>query len=292
MKYAFIESKKAEYPVMRLCKVLGVTCQAYYLWKKRAVGMRQREDLDLSARIRVIHAESKRRYGSPRIHDALLDEGIRCGKNRVARLMRKEGIQGKAARKYKATTDSSHGKPVAPDLVNRDFSASASNKVWVGDMTYLWTSEGWLYLAVFIDLYSRMVVGWATATRMHSSLVTLAFARAVARRKPEAGLIVHTDQGSQYASEAFGNALTYNGARQSMGSKGDCYDNAVAESFFHSFKVEAIHGSDIETRREMEYEVFDYIELFYNRKRKHSAIELRSPEQFENGIINNRKAAA
>lgn len=246
----------------------------------------------LSVKIRVIHAESKACYGSPRVHNELSDQGVRCGKKRVERLMREQGLRAKAGRKFKVTTDSLHNKPIAPDLVQREFSAKAPNRVWVGDITYLWTSEGWQYLAVFIDLYSRMVVGWALGTRLQASLVTLALGRAVARRRPGAGLIVHTDQGSQYASDAFRYALRQASARQSMGSRGDCYDNAVAESFFHSFKIEAIYGSDIETRREMEYEVFEYIERFYNKKRKHSSIGLRSPEQFEKGTISNQKAAA
>lgn len=292
MKYAFIEGRKREYPVAMLCRVLGVTFQGYYARRGRPSSARAEANLHLSAKIRIIHAESKEAYGSPRVRDELLDQGVQCGKNRVARLMHAEGLRAKAGRKFRVTTDSSHDKPVAPDLVRRNFSAPAPNKVWVGDITYLWTAEGWLYLAVFIDLHSRMVVGWSIGTRLHASLVTLAFARAVARRRPEPGLIVHTDQGSQYASDAFRRALASAHARQSMGSRGDCYDNAVAESFFHSFKVETIHGLDIETRREMEVQVFEYIERFYNRKRKHSAIGLRSPEQFENGLTTNQKAAA
>lgn len=183
-------------------------------------------------------------------------------------------------------------KAPAPDLVQRNFTAVAPNQVWVGDITYLWTAEGWQYLAVFIDLYSRMVVGWALGTRLTASLVTLALARAALRRRPKAGLIVHTDQGAQYTSAEYRRALTQLLARQSMGSRGDCYDNAVAESFFHSFKVEAIYGSDIETRLEMQYKVFEYIGRFYNKKIKHSSIGLRSPEQFENGATTNQKAAA
>jgi putative transposase len=292
VKYAFIGERKSEHPVTTLCRVLQVSTQGYYAWNGRAESARSRANADLSAKIRIIHAESKGRYGSPRVHDELLDRGISCGKNRVARIMNIEGLKAKAGKKFKVTTDSSHKKPAAPDLVQRSFSAPAPNKVWVGDITYLWTSEGWLYLAVFIDLYSRMVVGWSIGTRLHASLVTLAFDRAVARRRPKPGFIVHTDQGSQYASDAFRNALSDAHARQSMGSRGDCYDNAVAESFFHSFKVEAVYGADIETRREMEYETFDYIERFYNKKRKHSAIGLRSPEQFENGLTFNKKAAA
>lgn len=292
MKYAFIEQGKLEYPVTLLCRVLGLSAQGYYAWRSRPMSVRAEADMNLSAKIRVIHAESKERYGSPRVHDELLDQGIPCGRKRVERLMRQESLRAKAGRKFRVTTDSSHDKPVAPDLVQRNFCAPSPNKIWVGDITYLWTAEGWLYLAVFIDLYSRMVVGWSIGTRLHASLVTLAFARAVVRRRPKSGLIVHTDQGTQYASEAFKNALADAHARQSMGSRGDCYDNAVAESFFHSFKVEAVYGSDIETRREMEYEAFEYIERFYNKKRKHSAIALRSPEQFENSETINRKAAA
>ena len=292
MKYAYVESQREQHRISILCSVLGVTTQGYYAWKKRPICEREQEDARLSAQIRVLYAEHKQRYGSPRIHDALKDQGIRCGRKRVERIMRQEKLVAKAGRKFRITTDSSHDKPIAPDLVQRQFSAEASNQVWVGDITYLWTPEGWLYLAVFIDLYSRMVVGWATGTRITASLVTAALARAVARRHPAAGLIVHTDQGVQYASDVYRRALAVLQARQSMGTKGDCWDNAAAESFFHSFKVEAIYGSDIETRREMEYEVFEYIERFYNRKRKHSALGLRSPVQFETESIINKKAAA
>lgn len=292
MKYAFIKKLREEYPLVMLCRVIGVTTQGYYAWIKRCASARKQEDEMLSAKICISFAQSKGRYGSPRIHDDLRDQGIRYGRKRVERLMREQQLRAKAARKYKATTDSSKTKDIAPDLVKRDFTSPAPNKIWVGDITYLWTVEGWLYLAVFIDLFSRKVVGWATSTRINAALVSLAFARAVARRRPEEGLIVHTDQGSQYASNAFREELQKVGARQSMGSRGDCYDNAVAESFFHSFKVEAIYGCDIITRREMDYEVFDYIEYFYNKRRKHSAIGLRSPEQFEAGILMNRKAVA
>lgn len=292
MKYAYIQSQREQHRVSILCSLLGVTTQGYYAWRKRPISEREKEDARLSAQIRVLYAEHKQRYGSPRIHDALKDQGIRCGRKRVERIMRQERLVAKAGRKFRVTTDSSHDKPIAPDLVQRKFSAESPNQVWVGDITYLWTADGWLYLAVFIDLYSRMVVGWATGVRIAASLVTTALARAVARRRPKAGLIVHTDQGVQYASDAYRRALAQLQARQSMGTKGDCWDNAAAESFFHSFKVEAIYGSDIETRRKMEYEVFEYIERFYNRKRKHSALGLRSPVQFETGSIINQKAAA
>jgi len=292
VKYAFIKNLKQIYRLVTLCRVLGVTTQGYYAWSKRRPSTRKQQDEMLSAKICISFAQSKGRYGSPRIHDDLRDQGIRCGRKRVARLMQEQELRAKAARKYKATTDSSKTKDIAPDLVQRNFKASAPNEIWVGDMTYLWTVEGWLYLAVLIDLYSRKIVGWATSKRINAALVSMAFVRAVARRKPQPGLIVHTDQGSHYASNAFRGDLQKVGARQSMGSRGDCYDNAVAESFFHSFKVEAIYGCDIVTRREMDYEVFDYIEYFYNKRRKHSAIGLCSPEQFEAGILRNRKALA
>ena len=292
MRYAFISVERKSYPVRTLCRALEVKEQGYYAWKKRPKSRRKAADEVLSAEIRVIHAESKRRYGSPRVHDELRDRGKMCGKKRVERLMREENLRAKAARKYRCTTDSGHGRAVAPDLVKRNFHVSAPNQVWVGDITYLWTKEGWMYLAVYIDLYSRMVVGWAVDTRISARLVTIAFERACVRRRPAPGLIVHTDQGVQYTSEAFKLALGGINALQSMSRRGNCWDNAVAESFFHSFKVEAIYGSNIETRREMEYEVFDYIERFYNRKRKHSFIGFKSPMGFELMIENNRKAAA
>jgi transposase InsO family protein len=206
--------------------------------------------------------------------------------------MQQEGLRAKAAKKFRVTTDSSHGKPVAPNLINRNFTVLSPNEVWCGDITYLWTKEGWLYLAVFIDLYSRMVVGWSIGTRLDASLVTTAFRNAVARRRPKIGLIVHTDQGVQYTSEAFLQALSAVSAKQSMSRRGNCWDNAPTESFFHSFKVEAIYGEDLETRREMEYEVFDYIERFYNRRRKHSTLGYCSPINFEQSFRVKQKVAA
>jgi transposase InsO family protein len=261
--------------------VLGVKEQGFYDWQKRPVSERAKRDAELTCEIRVLHADSRRRYGSPRIHKELKERGVACGEKRVARLMRQEGLRAKAARKFRVTTDSSHGRPVAPNLVQRRFRAPSPNQCWVGDITYLWTKEGWLYLAVFIDLFSRTVVGWSLGTQLETSLVTQAFANAVARRRPGSGIVVHTDQGVQYTSAAFLEALGAIGACQSMSRRGNCWDNAPAESFFHSLKVEAIYGEDIETRREMEYEVFEYIERFYNKRRKHSALGYCSPLQFE-----------
>lgn len=274
----------------KLCRVLGVSRTGYYAWRKQPVSARAKRDEEILAQIRLIYAENKRRYGSPRVYETLKEEGCCVGRKRVERLMREGGLIARAARKYRVTTDSSHQREPTPDLVVRNFAVSVPDTVWVGDITYLWTSEGWMYLAVFIDLYSRLVVGWALDTRLTASLVLEAFTRASMRRNPSPGLIVHTDRGIQYASDSFVQALRRVGARQSMSPKGDCWSNAVAESFFHSFKVEAIYGETFETRRKMEYEVFDYIERFYNRTRKHSVLGYQSPLKFEER--GNPKAAA
>ena len=281
MKYAFIRRERVFYPVVVLCRVLEVPEQGYYAWLKRGPSRRAEEDAILRTRVRVLFFHLKRRYGSPRLHQELRDEGISVGRHRVARLMREEGLRAKAARKFRATTDSSHGKAVCPNTLNREFIVEKPNQVWVGDITYLWTREGWLYLAVFIDLCSRGVVGWKLGTRLTANLVTGAFERAMMRRRPPPGLLIHTDQGTQYVSQEFADAIKSSNVELSMSRKGNCWDNAVAESFFHSLKVEAIYGSDIQTRREMELEVFDYIERFYNPIRKHSTIGYRSPEIFE-----------
>ncbi len=290
MKYAFISEQGERHSVRTLCRMLRVREQGYYAWRKRGASKRELEDRSLSSEIRIIFATKKKRYGSPRIYDELKDSGKCIGRKRVARIMRTEGLRAKAARKFRATTDSSHAKPVAPNLLEQNFTVNAPNRVWVGDITYLWTKEGWMYLAVWIDLYSRMVVGWRLGTRLDATLVTLAFRNACVRRRPAPGLVVHTDRGIQYVSDAFVRAVQGVQAIQSMSRKGCCWDNAVAESFFHSFKLEAIYGTDIETRREMEYEVFDYIERFYNKERRHSAAGRMSPCEFEQ--LNTRKAAA
>ena len=195
--------------------------------------------------------------------------------------MRKEGLKARGARKFRATTNSKHALPVAANVLERNFNPSAPNQVWASDITYLWTREGWLYLAVFLDLFSRRVVGWAVSKRIDTRLVSMAFLRAIARRSPAPGLLVHSDRGVQYASHEFRQLLSEHAARQSMSRKGNCWDNAVMESFFHSLKVEAIHGLDFQTRKEVEFEVFDYIERFYNPRRRHSKLGYISPMEFE-----------
>jgi putative transposase len=281
VRYAFIRREKVHHRVGTLCKVLEVSEQGYYGWLKRGESVRRQIDKQLSAEIRLIYADSKHRYGSPRIYRELKNRGRRVSKKRVERLMSEEYLMAKGRRKFRVTTDSKHDKPCTSDLVRRNFKRKAPNEVWVGDITYLHTKEGWLYLAVFIDLYSRMVVGWSLGNRLSTPLVTSAFAKACARRAPKEGLIVHTDQGVQYASEPFIQALKNVNAKQSMSRKGNCWDNAVAESFFHSLKVEAIHNENIESIKDMNYVIFDYIERFYNKARRHSSLGYVAPFEFE-----------
>lgn len=274
-----------------MCKVLDVSESGYYAWLKRPESARLKENLRIGDKVQMVFAQSKKRYGSIRITKELQGNGEKCNKKRVARLMKERGLKAKAARKFRATTDSSHTYPVANNDLNREFEASAPNKKWVGDITYLWCDEGWMYLAVFIDLYSRKVVGWALSTRLTTDLVLLAFERACASRRPGEDLLVHTDRGIQYAANRFREKLKAAGAMLSMSRKGNCWDNAVVESFFHSFKVEAIHGERFRSRSELEYEVFDYIERFYNTWRRHSTLGYQSPMNYEK-LTNNRERLA
>ena len=255
--------------------------QGYYAFLKAPESRRKLEDRRLGDQVQMIFAEHKRRYGSPRIRRELRNRAIYCGKNRVARLMKQRQLRAKAARKFRVTTASRHCYPVAANVLDRRFNVSAPNQVWVGDITYLWTTEGWMYLAVFLDLFSRKVVGWALSNRLTGSVVHMAFERACARRKPSAGLLIHTDRGTQYAADAFRKRLSEHRFKLSMSRKGNCWDNAVAESFFHTLKVEAVHGEPVRSRRETEFEVFDYIERYYNQRRIHSSIEYHSPELYE-----------
>ena len=228
-----------------------------------------------------IYHQSRRLYGSPRVWDALRDRGIRCGRHRVARLMRLHGIKAKTVRRYKVTTRSRSDQVVPSDLVQRNFTAAAPDQVWTTDITYIWTREGWSYLAVVLDLFSRMIVGWELSSRLTASLVTAAMNRAITWRTPAEGLILHSDRGSQYASVECIELAKEHQFQRSMGSTGSCYDNAVTESFFHTLKTEHINFYRYETRLEARTSIFDYIELFYNRQRKHSTIKNMSPMQYE-----------
>ncbi len=264
-----------------MCRVLNVRRSGYYAWKRPRPNDRQAEAKRLDEAIRRVFDAHKGRYGSPRVWEDLKAEGWRVGRPRVARRMQALGLKARAARKFKATTQSKHTLPVAPNRLEQDFTASAPNQKWVADITYLWTGEGWLYLAVVLDLYSRLVVGWSMGERITRDLVMNALTMAVWRRQPQAGLIVHSDRGSQYASNDYQKLLAQHGFLCSMSRKGDCYDNAAMESFFHSLKVEQTEDQRYATREEAKADVFEYIEAYYNRQRRHSTLNQQSPCDFE-----------
>jgi transposase InsO family protein len=261
--------------------VLGVSPSGYYAWQKNKLSNRARKDERLLVKIKNIHAEKRTLYGSPRIHAELKAQGERCGRKRIARIMRENGIKAKHKRKCKATTDSIHDFPIAPHVLKQNFKTDKPDKIWTADITYCWTSEGWVYLAVVLDLFSRKIVGWSMNSRMTRQLVIDAFLMAYWSRKPEKGLIHHSDKGSQYASYEFQKTLSSVGAIQSMSGTGNCYDNAVTETFFHSFKIELMFGAVFKTREELKSAIFEYIEVFYNRDRRHSTLGYCSPVKFE-----------
>ena len=285
MKYAWIERNCRHWPVSLACEVLGVSPSGYHERKRRenapSDGPRRSISNDaLLVHIRAVHAETKAEYGWPRVWKELLARGIRVGKERVRKLMQLHGIKARAKRKYKATTDSNHSLPVAENLLERDFAPPAPDRVWSSDITYIATDEGWLYLAVVIDLFSRQVVGWSMKPHMKTELVADALRMAWFRRHPEAGLIFHSDRGSQYCGHEFQRVLNGYGMRSSMSRKGDCWDNAVTESLWGSLKVARLHGRRFETRRDAMDEVIDWLS-FYNHRRLHSTLGYVSPMQFE-----------
>jgi transposase InsO family protein len=281
MKYRFISFHRETFKVGRMCKLLKVSRSRYYAWLKRPESSRSRENRRLEDKIRVLHNASHGIYGSPRIHRDLVDDGIRCGKNRVARIMREAGIRSRTKRKFRATTNSKHNLPVAPNLLNQDFTAKAQDRAWVGDITYILTEEGWLYLAVLLDLYNREVVGWAASSRITRQLSIDALQMALGKRNPDQGLLHHTDRGSQYASGDYQKVLKEHGMICSMSRKGNCYDNAVAESFFGRLKSEWVNHQRYLSRTEAIQSLFYYIEIFYNRKRRHSSINYVTPQEYE-----------
>jgi putative transposase len=284
--YRLISAEKARTPVSMSCRLLGVSRSGYYEWAANTPSARALADAWLTERIREVWAENRKVYGSPRVHaDLRLKYGICVGRKRVERLMRQAGISGMVRRKRGHTTISVPGVRVADDLVERNFRPTAPNVLWVADVTYLRSWEGWLYLAAVQDAYSRAIVGWSIADHMRSELVVDALQMAVARRRPAPGLIHHSDQGSQYVSLAFGQAARDAGIARSMGSKGDCYDNAVAESFFATLKKKLVNRRSWPNRRELTGEVFEYIEAFYNRIRRHSTLGMLSPLEFENSTL-------
>jgi len=280
VRYRFIEDHRETWPVRLMCQVLGVSTGGYYGWRPRPRSARQQRRDVLVAAITAVHAEVKARYGSPRIHAELVARGESCCVNTVAGLMRRHGVSAKTKRKFRCTTDSNHGRPVAENLVNRQFEPGAPDRTWTADITYIPTGEGWLYLAAVEDLHSRKIVGWSMSERIDSRLVVDALEMAIARRLPGAGLVAHSDRGSQYASEHYQRLLASHGIACSMSRRGDCWDNAPMESFFASLKKELIHGADFATREEARAAVFEYIEVFYNRVRRHSALGYLSPDEF------------
>jgi putative transposase len=276
-----IKTNDEQFSVNMMCRILSVSRSGYYAWKHRPHSDRNQANKLLTDDIKRIFDDEKERSGSPRITKLLQEEGKSAGRHRVARIMRDNGWRAKAAKKYKATTNSNHALPVAPNLLNQNFNADAPDQKWVSDITYIWTDEGWLYLAVVLELYSRRVIGWSLSERMTATLVCDALMMALWRHHMPKGVIVHSDRGSQYCSGAYQKLFKKHKLICSMSKKGDCYDNAAMESWNHSFKVEAIHGERFLTRSAAKEQVFEYIEIYYNRKRLHSKLGYVSPEAFE-----------
>lgn len=281
MIFKCIAANKVDIPVSRACKLFGVSVSGYYAHKDRPISNRQRDDMMLLAHIRNFFALSNETYGSPRVVRDLQDEGFRIGRRRVARLMRENGLQAKRKRRFKRTTHSSHNWPVAPNILRQDFSTTGSNQKLSVDISYIWTNQGWLYLAIVMDLFSRRIVGWATSDRLKRDLALKALHRAVALRQPPPGLIHHSDRGSQYCSIDYRTALNKIGAIASMSGKGNCYDNAVVETFFKTIKSELIWRTVFQTRHQAKTEIAHYIDGFYNPIRRHSTCNYLSPIKYE-----------
>jgi len=281
MRLAFVDEHRHHVPVERLCRIMDVTSRGYRAWRGRPISQRQRDDLVLLAHIREQHRLSLGSYGRPRMTEEPTELGLNVGHRRVGRLMRQNGISVVRTRKCKVTTDSNHRFNIAPNLLNRDFAATLPNQKWAGDISYIWTREGWLYLAVMLDLHSRRVIGWAVSNRLKRDLAIRALDMAVALRKPRPGCIHHTDRGSQYCSHDYQKLLRQHGFKVSMSGKGNCYDNAVVETFFKTLKAELIWRQTWQTRRQVEVALFQYINGFYNPRRRHSALNGKSPLRFE-----------
>jgi transposase InsO family protein len=281
MKFAFIHAEKASFPVAALCRLLGVTRQGYYAYARRPPSERLKRERALQQRVQQVHAESRGTYGSPRVMAALRQRGEPASKRRVERALRSLGLRGRTPRRWRATTRANPLHPVVGNVLDRDFTASRPNERWVTDITYIWTDEGWCYLAAILDLFSRTVVGWALDSTLSTSLPLVALDMAVRRRRPGKGLLHHSDRGCQYTSTGYRDVLAELGVAVSMSRKGNCWDNAVAESFFATLKTELIYGRTWPTRIELRAAVFEYIEVFYNRRRLHSSIAYRTPAKVE-----------
>jgi transposase InsO family protein len=281
VRFAFIDAEKTRFPVEVLCGILGVSRSGFYAWKKRPESAHARVDRQLTVHIRAAHLASHRTYGSPRVHDEIRARGLHVGEKRVARLMREHGIRPRQKRRFRKTTDSKHQQPIAPNLLARAFDPPAPNAAWVTDVTYVWTTEGWLYLAVILDLFSRRVVGWSTSDSNDRALALAALDRALQLRRPGPGLIHHSDRGSPYASDDYRAVLEGKKVIASMSRTGDCWDNAVAESFFATLKAELVDHESYVSRSKATDSIGDYIDNFYNPVRRHSTLGSISPIEFE-----------
>jgi len=281
MRCRAIRAHVGRVPVRRMCRLLAVSPSGYYAWVVRPESPRAAENRRLVTAIRVIHAESRRTYGSPRVHATLQAQGERIGIHRVARLMRTSAIRARTVNKWRVTTESVHAYPVVPNTLNRQFAVAAPNRVWAGDITYIWTAEGWLYLAVVLDLYSRRIIAWGMGSRLTQELATAALTMALEHRRPARGVVHHTDRGAQYAATHYRAVLAEHGLTASMSRRGNCWDNAVVESFFHTLKTELVGHRRYLTRDAARQDIFEWIEVFYNRVRRHSTLGYRSPAEFE-----------
>lgn len=281
MTFGFIDAKKATMPVPRLCRTLGVSVSGYYAWKRRPASRSQRDDLLLLAHVRSCFSRSRQTYGSRRIRQDIQAEGLAVGRHRIARLIRDNGLIALQKPRFKKTTDSAHDRPVAPNLLDQDFSTSGPNEKWGVDITYVWTTEGWLYLAIVLDLFSRRIIGWAVSDRITKALAITALNRAIALRTPPPGVIHHSDRGSQYCSHDYQKILTANGFLASMSGKGNCYDNAMVETVFKTLKSDLVWRTVFMSRCQAKAAIGHYIDGFYNPVRRHSALGYQSPCAFE-----------
>ena len=281
MRFRLIDATKADMPIDRMCTALDVSVSGFYAWKSRAPSKRQLDDMILLAHIRAQFATSNETYGAPRMHAELTEDGFKAGRHRVARLMRDNDLKALQKRRYKKTTDSCHGGPVAANLLDQDFACDAPDQKWGADISYIWTTEGWLYLAIVLDLYSRRIVGWATSDRLKKDLTLRALRQAIIMRQPSPGLIHHSDRGSQYCSDDYQRLLRTQGIFPSMSEKGNCYDNAMVETVFKTIKSELVWRTSFQNRVAATSALGRYIDGFYNPCRRHSALGYKSPVSFE-----------
>ena len=292
MKHEVIETEKASFPVSLMCRCLEISRSGFYAARQRPVSRRTRENELMTQRIQSCYTRSRETYGSPRIYHDLREEGWAVGRHRVARLMKASGLRAIPPRRWRGTTDSKHSLPVAENVLARDFEVTDLNRVWAGDITYIWTWEGWLYLAVILDLASRRAIGWSMADHLRTELPLGALDMALGQREVPSHLLHHSDRGSQYASRSYQERLREHGIQCSMSRQGDCWDNAVVESFFGTLKTELIHRRRWRSRREARSAIFEYIEVFYNRHRRHSSLAYQSPVAFEESLVNKSAPAS